>query len=167
MRQDDDRLARFDEWAPPDPGVDFPFWYKLAYSADEPILVVGPGSARIAVPLAEYGIRSIGLEGSAEAVAKAGARPDLPVIFRTGDVESVEFQQKFGLVIFPAHSFLRLLTPEIQCAALANMRRHLRLGGRLALAFAVPSLTSLAAAVNHQAGIVRFLGELAGEDGEG
>lgn len=160
------RLAPFNEWAPPDPSVDFPFWYKLAYSADEPILEVGCGFGRITIPLGEYGIRTIGLDTSAAALAEARRRasPDLPVTFVEGDIRSVDLGQKLGLVIFPANTFLQLLTADDQRAALLNVRRHLRLGGRLALALFVPDLATLGQSVGHQAGAVRFLGHLPGSD---
>lgn len=165
----DDRLGPFNRWAPPDPSVDFPFWYKLAYSADEPILEVGCGTGRLTVPFGEYGIRTVGFDTSGEALAqarlRAAASPDLPLTFIEGDIRTADLGQKFGLVIFPDNAFLRFLTPEDQRAALANVYRHLRLGGRLALALFVPDISSLAVAAGEQAGAVRFVGELPGADG--
>ncbi|HBY97927.1 MAG TPA: hypothetical protein DEP84_28970, partial [Chloroflexi bacterium] len=105
--------------------------------------------------------------GAALATARlrAAASPDLPVTFVEGDVRSVDLGQKFGLTIFSSNALLQFLTPDDQQAALANVRRQLRLGGRLALALFVPDVTWLAMAVGPNAGAVRFLAELPGSDG--
>ncbi|HYN88014.1 MAG TPA: hypothetical protein VER55_05770 [Ardenticatenaceae bacterium] len=164
----DTRLAAFEAWPAPDPSTDFPFWYRLAYSADEPILVVGDDKARVVGPLSEYGIQTLALtiapRERVEAHPGTASPVSVPVPAVARDIRSSDFRQRFGLVLFPDNAVLRLLSGEDQLAALRNIQRHLRLGGRVALALFVPDLGELAAAAGARGGGVRFLAELEASD---
>lgn len=120
---------------------DFPFWYKLAYSADEPVLIAGPGAARLAQPLARYGIRTVAHLAPGE--AEPAADPDSPLTCVRGDLGEAAAHCPFGLIVANSGTLATAGDPRTQ---VETLHRLLRLGGRLALALPFPDLARLAEA---------------------
>lgn len=107
----------------------------LAARTGGPVLELGCGSGRVAVPLATDGHRVVGLERSAAMLERARARArraGVEMELHQGDVRDFALQESFPLVLMVLNTFL-MLEPEDRLACLARAREHLAEGGRLAL----------------------------------
>lgn len=132
---------------------DIPFYCDLARQADGPVLELGAGTGRVLIPVAEAGVEVVGLDQSPAmlAVARekvAGLPPDVQarISLAEGDMRDFDLgAARFALVYIPFRAFLHMLTVADQLSALAAIRRSLRPGGRLALAFFDPRLDLIAA----------------------
>ena len=107
----------------------------LAVRTGGPILELGCGSGRIAVPLAADGHRVVGIERSPAMLERARARAlraGVVVELRDGDVRNFSLDETFPLVLMVLNTFL-MLEPEERWACLARAREHLTEGGRFAM----------------------------------
>lgn len=99
------------------------------------LLEIACGTGRVALRLAQDGIRITGLDLSPEllviARAKSCGRPNVSWI--CADMQAFKLGEKFGAMIIPGHSFQFMTTPQAQLDCLGCIRRHLFPGGRLAL----------------------------------
>jgi ubiquinone/menaquinone biosynthesis C-methylase UbiE len=124
--------------------VDIDFYVALAKAARPPVLELACGTGRITIPIARAGVPITGVDSSREMLARARAKLDPADVLRVtlveGDMRAFQLEERFGLAIIPARSFLHLLTSDDQVMALHNIGRHLLPGGRLALNFFVPNL---------------------------
>jgi ubiquinone/menaquinone biosynthesis C-methylase UbiE len=109
------------------------------------VLEVACGTGRVAVRLAQDGVRLVGLDVSPEMleVARAKSAGLVNVRWVLGDMRSFELGATLALVIVPGHSFQHMLTEEDQFACLACIRRHLAPGGRLVLHLDAPDVAWL------------------------
>ena len=105
-----------------------------------PVLELGCGSARAAIPLAEAGFVVHGIDASSAMLSVARAKQQrLPAsvarrLFLTqGDMRGFEFTIQFGGVYSTFRSFQNLLCPEDQEGCLRCVHRHLRTDGILVL----------------------------------
>jgi len=132
---DDERLAalydldvRFD-----DPAID---WFRgLARMTGGPILELGVGSGRVAVPLAKDGHEVIGIDRSAAMLKRAeqnARRSRVNVRLVEADMRSFSLDSAFALIIIPFNTFL-MLSADDRWACLARCREHLTPTGRLAV----------------------------------
>jgi ubiquinone/menaquinone biosynthesis C-methylase UbiE len=135
--------------------ADVPFYLELANeaaAAGQSVLDLACGTGRVALPIAEAGVRVTGIDASPamlEVARQKRAGADNPTWIE-GDMTSFELDQRFGLVIIPFRSFLHLLTVEDQKACLQTIHRHLLPGGRLALNFFNPDLVMMARRLEHE-----------------
>jgi SAM-dependent methyltransferase len=127
---------------------DLGFYTALAQTSEPPVLELACGTGRVLIPIARAGVPVVGVDSSAEMLARAREKLDavggLPAKLVEADMRSFALDQKFGLAIVPARSFLHLLTPDDHKRALHNIREHLAESGRLAMNFFVPSLQRIA-----------------------
>lgn len=128
-------------------GDDVGFLRRLADEVGGPVLELGCGTGRVAIPLAEAGLEVVGLDRSREMLAIAAAkRTSLPAQVRRrlrlveGDMTDFRLGRRFGLAFAAFRVFQHLLEPVDQRAALAAVRRHLRPGGLLVLDLFDPRL---------------------------
>ena len=119
---------------------DVAFWQRLAAAQDGPVLELGCGTGRIAVPVARAGARIVGIDRSEEMLARARKR-----MVRTrvgghltlvrGDIRELPFtaRTKFGAVL-AAYGILQSLTRERDLArTFESVARVLRRGGLFAI----------------------------------
>jgi ubiquinone/menaquinone biosynthesis C-methylase UbiE len=127
---------------------DVAFYGALARASGGPVLELGCGTGRILLPIAREGIPCVGLDASREMLdvfRAKGPPPHLELV--EGRMESFDLgARRFALIAIPFRAFSHLLDVPGQLAALANVRRHLAPGGRLALDVFDPKLASLARA---------------------
>ena len=131
-----DAIARlYDPWSL-SVTEDLGFYVSEARGVAPPVVELGVGTGRIAVPIAAEGIRVIGVDSSPgmlevcrERAVEAGVA-DL-VELRLGDLRSPPVDERVELVICPFRSFLHLHTDEERLAALGASRELLVEGGRL------------------------------------
>ena len=105
-------------------------WLGWAQEAAGPVLYLGVGAGRLAVPLAERGVKLVGVDahpGMLGTLAARGRGIDL-VCAR---IEDLDLPRRFGLVIAPSNI---LYTQE----RLRGAARHLRPGGRLGIELTNP-----------------------------
>lgn len=134
---------------------DVPFWRRLASRAGGPVLELGCGTGRIAVPLARAGVRVFGLDRSHAMLARARTRvgrsglAGLVTLVR-GDVRRLPFvgagrsrtrprgrgarrSAPFALVAAPYGVLQSLVRERDLRATLAEVHRVLRPGGTFGL----------------------------------
>jgi SAM-dependent methyltransferase len=139
-----DAIARlYDPWSR---GVveDISFYVDEALAAGSPVVELGVGTGRIAIPTAAAGIDVIGVDASAgmlevcaEEARKAGVAERLDL--RQGDLRRPPVDERVQLVTCPFRAFLHLATDGERLEALASVRTMLRPGGRLVFDVFQPS----------------------------
>ena len=119
---------------------DVPFWCRLAAAQPGPILELGCGTGRIALPVVRSGTRLVGVDRSAPMLERARRRlrraklADRALLVR-GDIRALPFRRRtaFGCVMAP-YGILQSLTRERDLqATLASVARVMRRGGLFAL----------------------------------
>ncbi|SRR6266536_401395 len=137
-----DAIARvYDPWSR-SVTEDVPFYLEEARRAGGPVVELGVGTGRIAVPIASDGIGVIGVDSSramlevcAERASLAGAVLDL----RLGDLREPPVDERVPLVIIPFRSLLHMHTDHDRRKALHAVRRLLRQDGRFVFDVFTPS----------------------------
>ena len=137
-----ERIAEFyDEWySELDSEAVVEFLAELA--GPGPVLELGIGTGRVALPLLARGIGVQGIDASQAMVDKLRAKPagsGIPVTI--GDLADVDVAGKFSLVFVAFNTFFCLLTQEDQLRCFANVAARLARGGVFALEAFVPDLS--------------------------
>jgi SAM-dependent methyltransferase len=99
---------------------DIDFYENLARAIDGPILELGVGSGRVAIPLAEGGREVVGIDNSMSMLDQARVRLDgmgklkgsLQLI--AADMTKFSLGQRFGMVFVAANTFQHVLTTAQQ-----------------------------------------------------
>jgi SAM-dependent methyltransferase len=130
----------YDEWhAELDPTATVEVLASLA--AGGPVLELGIGTGRIAIPLAERGLEVHGIDASPAMVERLHAKPGGKGIGVTfGDLADVPVDRSFPLVFIAFNTFFALLTQDDQVRCFANVARRLEPGGCFVLEGFVPDL---------------------------
>ena len=115
---------------------DVDFYVEEALAAGGPVVELGVGTGRIAVPIARAGVRAIGVDASPGMldVARAAARAagvEALVDLRRGDMRSPPVRERVDLVVVPFRALLHMMTETDRLAALEAARSVLRPGGKL------------------------------------
>ena len=131
-----DAIARlYDPWSR-SVTEDVDFYVEEALAAGGPVVELGVGTGRIAVPTAVAGVDVIGVDSSAamlevcaERAAAAGAAERLDL--RLGDLRDPPVTERVGLVTCPFRAYLHLRDDEERRRAFARAYELLVPGGRL------------------------------------
>jgi SAM-dependent methyltransferase len=115
---------------------DVGFYIEEARRASGPVVELGVGTGRIAVPTAAEGIRVIGVDSSPGMLEVCRQRAELAGVselidLRLGDLEQPPVQERVGLVTCPFRSLLHLLDDDARLRAFRAARELLVPGGRL------------------------------------
>jgi ubiquinone/menaquinone biosynthesis C-methylase UbiE len=142
------------------------FYRELALAAKangQAILEVACGTGRVALRLAQTGVRVVGLDLSPQmlAVARAKDTAGLDVTWVQGDMRSFALDETFGLIIVPGHSFQHMKTPADQVAALRCMKHHLAPDGLLVVHLDHQDIDWLGDLTRDQGGVFAPEGEVA------
>lgn len=139
-----DGIARlYDAWST---GVieDISFYVEEALTAGGPVVELGVGTGRIAIPTAAAGVDVIGIDSSAgmlavcaEQARAAGVAERLDL--RVGDLRRPPVEERVSLVTCPFRAYLHLASDEERLEALAAARELLLPGGRLVFDVFAPS----------------------------
>ena len=129
---------------------DIPFWVEEALASGGPVLELGCGTGRVAIPIAQAGVAVVGLDNSSymlraarSKARKLGLETGL-LKFIKGDMRDFSLDgQEFPLAIIPFRSFQLLLSVADQHQALEAIKAHLAPGGRLIFSLFVPGLDLL------------------------
>jgi SAM-dependent methyltransferase len=142
-----DKIARlYDPWSA-SVTEDVDLYVAEAVRAGGPVVELGVGTGRIAVPTALAGVRVIGVDSSTgmlevarEYAASAGVELDL----RLGDMRDPPVEGTFPLVTIPFRSLLHMQTDEDRRAALRAVHALLAPGGRLVFDVFTPGADDIA-----------------------
>ena len=136
----DERYAHLTDPAVVDPMVDF-LVERLGGGA---VLELGIGTGRIALPLAQRGVRVHGIELSEAMAARLRAKAGAEEIGVTiGDFASTRVEGTFSLAYLVANTIMNKTTQEEQVACFRNVAAHLEPGGRFVIEVLVPRLQRL------------------------
>ena len=131
---------RYDESTagmPVEPVVDF-----LAPLAGGGALELAIGTGRIALPLAERGIRVAGIDFSPDMVAELRKKTEeIPVAI--GDMSTTTVEATFSLVYVVFNSINNVTSQDGQAAVFANAAAHLEPGGVFVVEVGVPNTRPL------------------------
>ena len=103
-------------------------------AGDGPVLELGIGTGRLALPLAERGLEVHGVEASEEMVTQLTAKPggdEIPV--EVASFDDYELDRRFSLIVLALHTIYGLPTPEHQVRCFTTAARHLLPGGALVI----------------------------------
>lgn len=132
---DFDALARFYDLDHDEFDDDIDFYLNLAKRTGSPILELGVGTGRVALPLAKAGFQVTGIDISEAMLAAARKKLDGAVGKRArlveGDLRHLALDEQYALAISAIGSFMHLLTPAEQLQALEGVHRHLKPQGLL------------------------------------
>jgi len=117
---------------------DTAFYVNEAIASGGTILEIGCGTGRITLPIAEAGLRIVGLDASPAMLRHARTKllqttDEIRDRVRLveGDMRHFDLHRRFKLIIIPYRTFMHLLTPQDQVSALMTLREHLKPNGRL------------------------------------
>jgi len=143
-----DPIARFYDLDDGRLSADIPLYLGFARKTGGPILDLGVGSARLALPLARAGYDVVGVDVSAEMLAigrerieAAGLAPRIHLI--QADFIAPPVDGDFALAYCGYNAFLHLVEGADQMRALQNWRALLRPGGLLVIDVENPQLEAL------------------------
>jgi hypothetical protein len=128
-----------------DPAVVAPAVDLLAgLAGDGAALEFAIGTGRIAVPLAERGVRVAGIDNSEAMLQRLREKPGAERIEAVvGDMAATRVEGEFSLVYLVFNTIFNLTTQDGQVACFENAAAHLRAGGRFVIEARVPELQRL------------------------
>lgn len=125
----------------PSTSPDLEFWLSLADTHGDPILELGCGTGRVAIPLAQRGFRVTGVDRSGAMLQQArtkAAQANVNVEWLEADMRELHLDHVFSLVIIPNNTLCHLLDLSDFEACVGGVRRHLAPNGRFAIDVFVP-----------------------------
>lgn len=142
-----DRIARlYDPWSV-SVVEDVDFYVGEAVRSGGPVLELGVGTGRIAVPVALAGVRVVGVDSSEGMLVVARERAELAGVeidLRYGDLRQPPVDEVFPLVIVPFRTMLHMQTDADRRVALRAVRERLVEGGRFVFDVFTPGRDDIA-----------------------
>jgi len=128
-----------------DPAVVAPAVELLAeFAGDGATLEFAIGTGRIALPLAERGVRVVGIDNSEAMLARLQEKPGAErIAAMVGDMAATRVDGELSLVYLVFNTIFNLTTQDGQVACFENAAAHLRSGGRFVIEARVPELQRL------------------------
>jgi len=125
---------------------DIPFWLNQARKYGDPILELGCGTGRVAIPLAKAGYMVTGIDLSDSMLAKAlknAEAESVRIEWIKGDIRDFNLDKRFQLIIFPFNTICHLYTLDDLEACFSCVRKHLNSDGRFIVSLFNPRLDIL------------------------
>jgi SAM-dependent methyltransferase len=136
----DERYDHLTDPAVVNPMVDF----LADLARDGTALELGIGTGRIALPLAQRGVRVHGIDLSEAMVARLRAKRGAEQIVVTiGDFATTTVEATFSVAYLVANTIMNLTTQDEQVACFRNVATHLEPGGCFVIEVLVPGLRRL------------------------
>lgn len=153
-------------------GGDVEWYRRRAKECGGPVLELGAGTGRVALPIARDGVPIHALDASPDMLRRlrqklAQEPPEVRdrVTVVEGDMRRFQLPERFALVIAPFRAFLHNLTDEDRVACARRVREHLRHGGCFAFNVFHPSLEFMAQNAGLLKGAWRSIGTYDQPDG--
>ena len=141
------------------------FYVRRATETGGPVVELGVGAGRVAIPIARRGIDVIGVDSSpamlalaSKDVADAGVQDRVRLV--QADMRGYVAEPPVELVYIPNHSFQHMLTIDDQLACLEAARASLAPGGRLVVSAFVPDPFRIARSDGERQKVDDFTDEL-------
>ncbi len=140
------RLARYYDLDFLDVAYDAELYQQLAHELGGPILELGVGSGRLAIPLALGGYEVVGIDRDAAMLDRAERAwedvrgpidPDR-LRLHLGDYQALRPEPRFGLALLAVNTFLLAGDDQIRLAILSSMCASLRDGGAAVVEVGTP-----------------------------
>lgn len=131
----------YDDWYAGVSDVDATVAELVELAGDGPVLELGIGTGRLAIPLAERGphLTVVGIDASEEMLARLSARPHPSTLAaHVGDMVDDLPTGPFSLVFVAYNTIFNLLTAERQQACFHAVASRLAAGGRFVVEAFVP-----------------------------
>jgi SAM-dependent methyltransferase len=138
------------------------FWLSQARISGDPILELGCGTGKLAIPLAEAGFSVTGLDNSPALLQFAASKND-DVQWIAGDMRSFDLDGRFALIMLPSNNLGHLHTPEDFEGCVDSVKRHLQPGGVFVIDMFVPDLELLVQSADRE----YLLAEYESPEGQG
>jgi SAM-dependent methyltransferase len=111
----------------------------MAAATPGPVLDLGVGTGRLAIPLRAAGVDAHGIDASPAMLAELRARPGgAAVPVREADIADFDLPDRFAVVVCAVSTLFMLPDRGRQAACLRAARRHLRPGGLVVVEAFVP-----------------------------
>ena len=120
--------------------------FLSAFIGTGPVLELGIGSGRVALPLQAMGVEVHGIDASDEMVALLRAKPDgsrVPVTI--GDYANFELPHQYTLIYGVYNAVLLLPSGSGQLSCFQHVAQHLRADGRFVIEAEIPDFTGFVA----------------------
>jgi SAM-dependent methyltransferase len=127
---------------------DIAFYVQEARRSGGPVVELGVGTGRVAVPIAADGIHVVGVDssqGMLDVCARRAALAGVELDLRLGDLRKPPVKERVPLVICPFRTYLHMRTDAQRRRAFAAARKLLRDGGRLVFDVFRPGAEDIAA----------------------
>lgn len=142
-----DAIARaYDPWSR-SVVEDVPFYVEEALRSGGPVLELGVGTGRIAVPIAAAGLDVVGIDlsdGMLDVARERAALAGVTIDLRHGDLRDPPVEETFPLVLCPFRSLLHMETDADRRAALRAVSRCLAPTGRFVFDVFAPGADDIA-----------------------
>jgi SAM-dependent methyltransferase len=142
-----DNIARlYDPWSR-SVVEDVSFYVDEAVRSGGPVLELGVGTARIAVPIAAAGVPVVGVdlsEGMLEVARERASLAGVQLDLRHGDMREPPVEGSFPLVVIPFRSLLHMETDIDRRAVLRAVAERLAPAGRLVFDVFAPGADDIA-----------------------
>lgn len=129
---------------------DVEFYRGVARRLGGPVLELGVGTGRVAVPVASDGVEVVGVDLNPAMLARARERakeaglPRGRLSLRRGDLRDFSLGRRFPLITAPFNALLHLYEPDDFRRCFERVRAHLAPGGRFVFDVRVPQPEELA-----------------------
>lgn len=132
----------YDDWYADISDVDATVRTLVTLAGDGPVLELGVGTGRLAIPLAAAGVDVHGLDSSEAMLAQMAAKPGGDAVHaHLGEMVGGLPDGPFGLAFVAYNTFFNLLTEAEQRACFAAVTERLREGGVFVIEAFVPGAT--------------------------
>jgi hypothetical protein len=139
--------ARYDDvsWSMFDPNLlNATADFLAGLAGDGAALEFAIGTGRIAVPLAQRGVKVAGMDSSEAMLKRLWDKPGAEQIHAVvGDMSATHVDGEFSLVYLVFNTIFNLITQDGQVACFENAAAHLDSGGRFVIEARVPELQRL------------------------
>jgi SAM-dependent methyltransferase len=138
--RDGDLLSSvYDEWHADHPETDATVEFLARLADSGPVLELGPGTGRIAIPLAERGLQIHGIEASPAMVERLKAKPGGEQVRVTlGDFADMGVEGRFTLAFAVFNTFTNLVSQEDQVRCFVNVAERLTDDGAFVIEALLP-----------------------------
>ena len=114
----------------------------LQLAGDGPVLELGVGTGRVAVPLADSGLDVVGIDASPAMLSRLAAKADgRPVRGVHGDFADVAVDGSYSLILVAADTLFMLTSQDQQVRCFANAAERLTPNGVMVVEAFVPGAT--------------------------